>query len=393
MSTSVTRSGNADLQSPDRCWLDKITSKLRFVTAVGQPDQGVTPLYFLRSLPTSAWLRRSILWADDLAAIWPRSGPTPSGRSEEQSWREITYLRSAGLFQPEFIFELSPESMLEALRSVGDGEPVSEAWQDGAPAVGSASTALSIDSELPWYSYSLPGRSPDRNSRRFLYGDKLAMILNDKLERQGLISPSPDGRGYVVASTEALECLLGAGACALHMSSHGRLVPDVAVPAQARRIAAPSPEAETNQALVLAFRGAVVPNLKVDFQRFIDFRLEARNERARRDYIEQLTSLWNLCSNGGSAHMLQEVVRKASTDLRKASESYFKRMDGNTLIAQGLASFAAVIPLAITHPPALILGALSGVGASAVTLAVRKGAPKYLRSASDSGLLAAMGSI
>ncbi len=39
--------------------------------------QGVTLLQFSRVIPSSAWLRASILWADDLAAVWPMPEPAP----------------------------------------------------------------------------------------------------------------------------------------------------------------------------------------------------------------------------------------------------------------------------------------------------------------------------
>ena len=384
--------------------------------AAEPPAQHVTLLQFLRALPESAWLRRSILWADDLAAIWPISDPTPFGRAEEQSRREIGYLRSAGLFQPEHIFQLNTkrqvERMLDALESFGD-RPQRGPWRNGAPAVGRTPKTSRLNYDVPRYRYPdtsnfsrpnmflhydrpYPRRFLDgemHDPSRFLYEDKGAPRLYRELEERSWIERDPSERGYIMPSAEGLGRMLAFGASKLHASSRGRLVPDVAEPAQARRIAAPSDGEEIRQALVLAIRGAVTPNLDTDFQRFIDFRLNERNERARRDYIEQLTSLWSVCRNGGPEHALEQVVGKVTTDLRKARESYFKRVDARTLTAQGLAASGAVIPLAATHPPAAIVGALAMAGASAVTIAVRKGAPKYVRSARASGLLATMGSI
>ena len=319
--------------------------------------------------------------------------------------QEIDCLRSAGLFEPEFTFQLEKSKIRKALRDTGVGEPteIGEPWRDGAPAVGDE-PGHSLIPDLRIGRYRKPNWTEEEGLRRwtkrtyylpdsFLYPSKFSSVVWESMFAEDGIYPSMDGRGFVVDDAGSLARLLAAAACVLHESSHGRLIPDVTAPAQARRIAAPPSEGdirdvEVQNALILAVRGVTPPNLRTEFRRFIDFRLDERNESARRDYIVQLMNLWKLFSDGGTEHALEEVVRKAAMDVRKAGDSYFKRVGGKTLASQGLTSFAAVIPLAVDQRPALIVSALSMVGASAIPLIVRKGAPRYVRSASKAGLLA-----
>ncbi len=363
--------------------LAKTCCKLRFMASAGQVERSVTLLQFRRVIPASAWLRASIIWADDLAAIWPTGDqPTPFDHAQEQSLQEIAQLQNARLFMPHHIFYLggieNVASMLKELPRTSTRASFSKTWQDDGSAVG----PTPVTSNRPPFEYS---------PETFVYPNKLPNLLTEALIERNIIRPS--GMGYVVSSADILDDLLAAHAIALHKISYGRVVPDIEEPAQARRIAAPSGAGKTHQALVLALRGAITPDLQTDFRRFIDFRLKKSNERARKDYIEQLTGLWNLCARGGTKHARTETIRRVTTDLRKARKSYFKRVDAQMLVAQGLASLGVVIPLQAAHPAAAVVGALATVGASATTIAVRKGAPKYIRNASRSELLAPVGSI
>jgi len=67
--------------------------------ATAEPSRHLTLLQFRRVIPSSAWLRASILWADDLAAIWPMREPEPLNRAQEQPLQEVWSLLNAGYFQ------------------------------------------------------------------------------------------------------------------------------------------------------------------------------------------------------------------------------------------------------------------------------------------------------
>jgi hypothetical protein len=343
-----------------------------------QPDSGVTLLHFRSALPATDWLRSAILWADDLAAIWPAGGPDPRNSTQEQSAREVAALQGANLFWPQFIPDWVPDhiSLADALNEfgqIGSDQPVTEEWQDGQPAVG-----------LP----SMPSRTRPQDGDRFLYPDKLPKAIQEELIRRGVIAPRADGFGYSVKSGEVLDRLLAACACVLYESSGGRLVPDVGEPVEGRRLAAPSEEGQSRDAITLELRGLGVPNLRTEFDRFIEFRLNEGNERARRDYIQQLTGLWRLCSDGGPQHALDESVRRATRDLQRAQQSYVDQLGTQALVTQGMTSLASMLPLAVGQSVLAIVVALTNVGASAVSLSVRKGAPKYVRRVGRAGLLA-----
>jgi hypothetical protein len=264
---------------------------------------------------------------------------------------------------------------VDDVESARVSEPYAQGWEDGSPATGPGRVPA--------------GRGPaEYDPDTFLYPDKLPGAVTRELARRNVIEPRPDGHGYTAASAEFLNRLLAGYARVLQARSGGHLLPDVEEPGQARRIAAPLDNGETRQALVLALRGALAPDLRTDFQRFIEFRAVDKNERARRDYIEQLTSLWDRCARGGQEHARTQVLGRVAADLGKARESYFKRVTAQALAGQTLASFGVLIPLAAAHPPAAIAGALAGIGASAVTVAVRNDAPRYIRRATQSELLA-----
>lgn len=341
----------------------------------------MTLLQFSRVIPSSAWLRASILWADGLAAVWPTREPTPLSHAQEQPLQEVWSLLNVGLFERVYLRDLfSPmtdadvATILDEAGSADAFRPYTEDWQDGGPATGPAVPA---------------GRQvTEYNADTFLYPDKLPSLIIQELLRRNLIRSITYGRGYTVASAEVLDQLLAVYARVLQERSGGRLLPDVEEPAQARNIAAPLNTGETRQALVLTVRGALTPDLQTDFQRFIDFRAVDKNERARREYIDHLTRLWDLCARGGLEHAREQVVGRVVADLGKARESYFKRVTGQVLTAQALASFAVVLPLAAAHPAVAVEGALAAIGASVVTVAVRNGAPRYIRRAIQSDLLA-----
>ena len=166
------------------------------------------------------------------------------------------------------------------------------------------------------------------------------------------------------------------------------MLPDVAEPEQARRLAAPSTSPSTRDAVLLTVRDAIQPNLRADFRDFIHFRLDERNNRARRDYIDQLTEVWQLCSNGDTENARTELGRKVASDLEKARSSYFDRVGLRPLIAGGLAISAALIPLTAGVSAAAIATAVTGASASGMVLVVRNGAPRFVRSMAGSGLLA-----
>ena len=346
--------------------------------------QGVTLLQFMRVIPPSAWLRASVLWADGLAAIWPMSGFTPFSPAQEQSLQEAMSLLDAGLFEPKFISDLfspmiaaSMAQMLDEAESAGTGRQPGPGWEDGSPAAGPSEVATG--SHLARY-------NPDT----FIYPDKLPYEVTTELTRRNLITPRPGGGGYDVASADILDQLLAIYARLLEAGSDGRLLPDVEEPGQARRIAAPLDTGNVREALVLTLRGATRPDLQTDFQRFIDFRANGENERARRDYIEQLTGLWAHLSRGGPEHAREQIIERATADFRKARKSYFDRVPAPMLTAQALTTFGVVLPLAAGHPAAAVAGALATIGASVVTVAVRNDAPRYLRRATQSELLAPM---
>jgi hypothetical protein len=351
--------------------------------SVPASGRGVTLLQFRRVLPPSAWLRASILWADDLAAIWPENPPMPFDSAQEQALNEILLLEREKLFQERYIppdlADVNAETVRAALAPAGAHQLVAESWQDGGSAVGlvpdMADQLLEYDAET------------------FVYPDKFPEPVLEELKRLNLVERGLGG-GYVMARAEALNWLLAAYASALAKSSEGRLIPDVEEPAQARKIAAPLGGAEgIRQAVVIAIRGAATPNLQTDFRRFIDFRKDDKNERARQDYIGQLMKLWNMCAVGGPEHADKQLADQVTADLRKARDSYFKRVGAQSLAAQTLTSLGAVIPLAAAAPLAAIAGALASVGAAAVTVAVRTNAPAYVRRASNAELLAPMASL
>ena len=290
--------------------LAKTRCKLRFMASAGHVERSVTLLQFRRVIPASSWVRASILWADNVSAIWPTDDqPTPFDHVQEQSLEEIAQLQSAGLFWPQHIFGLSGieavASILEKLQRISIGTSFSrtKTWRDGGSAVG----PIPATSNSPPFKYS---------PETFVYPNKVPNLLTEALIERNITRPS--GTGYIVSNADILDDLLAAHAIVLHEISYGRVVPDVEEPAQARRIAAPSGYENTRQALVLTLRSAITPDLETDFRRFIDFRLKKSNERARKDYIEQLTGLWDLCSRGGAKHARAETIRRVTTDLRKA---------------------------------------------------------------------------
>jgi hypothetical protein len=354
------------------------------VSTTEQPRQGVTLLQFRRVVPSSAWLRASILWADGLAAVWPMREPTPLNHAQEQPLQEVWSLLNVGLFERKYIYDLffttaeagEIAQILDDATSAHASALHGAAWEDGGLAAGPQPVTV--------------GRRPtEYDPDTYIYPDKLPSAVTQELAGRNLIERRPDGRGYTVTSIETLNQLLAAYARVLQEISDNCL-PDVEEPDQARRIAAPSNTEETRQALVLTLRGAVQPDLQTDFQRFIEFRTADKNERARRDYIEQLTSLWELCARGGPEHAREQVISRVVADLRKARESYFTRIDRQMLAAQALSSFGVVLPLAPAHPAAAVAGAIATVGASVVTVTVRNNAPRYIRRATQSNLLAPM---
>lgn len=336
-------------------------------------------------MPASAWLRASILWADDLAAIWPADGrPTPFSATQERSLEEMQLLRQADLFKPQFIFDLpysAPLARAIDAAVLPDSAPRDEAWQDGGSAVG------------PPISASTGPRPREDVHDRFIYQNKLPEWATDLLRSRHMLEPRPPGTGYVLASADAVDRLLAAYATVLCETFGGRLVPDVEEPAQARRIAAPSHAGGSRQAVVLTLRGAVTPDLQTDFRRFIDFRLDAGHERARRDYIEHLTALWDLFARGGEDHAAEQTIAQVTNDLRKARDSYFKRVSKQTLIAQGLVSLGVVLPLLAADPVAAVAAAAASVAGSVITVTVRNDAPKFIRNATKAELLATVGGI
>lgn len=347
-----------------------------------QSRQGVTLLQFSRVIPSTAWLRASILWADDLAAVWPMPEPIPLSHAQEQPLQEVRSLLDAGLFERVYLADLfSPMTdtdvamILDQAGIAGVFRPYTEDWLDGGAATG---PAMSVSAGYEAAEYD-PGT--------FLYPDKLPGPVIRELERRNLIR-FLDIRGYTVTNAEILDQLLAIYARVLHERSGGRLLPDVEEPGQARNIAAPLYTAETRQALVLTIRDAFAPDLHTDFQRFVDFRATDKNERARREYIDHLTGLWELCARGGLEHAREQVFKRTVADLGKARESYFKRVNRQALVAQVLVSFGVVLPLTASHPAVAVEGALANIGASAVTVAVRNGAPRYIRRAIGSDLLA-----
>lgn len=361
------------------------------MSSTEQSQSRVTLLQFLRVVPSSAWLRASILWADNLAAIWPMHGPTPRSPAQEKSLQEVRSLLDVGLFERKYLHGfLTPATVSNAARALNNAvsskadAPLYEGWNDDGPAAGSAPVPV-------WLKKMLFAEQDDLDQNdfnRFLYPGKLPTEVIRELTRQGVIMPGRGRYGYTLRSADFLDQLLAGYARLLHARSGGRLLPDVEESGQARRIAAPV-DAETScRALVLTLRGAVKPDLETDFQRFIDFRANAKNERARQDYLEQLTRLWDDFARGGPDNASEQMLGQVAADLDLARQSYLKRVAAQTLAGQVLTSISVIIPLAVAHPLPAVVGALSALGGSAVTVTVRNDAPIYIRRATKSELLA-----
>jgi hypothetical protein len=348
--------------------------------AAAEPSQRVTLLQFRRVVPSSAWLRASILWADDLAAIWPMREPEPLDRAQEQPLQEVWSLLNAGYFERKYLSELldPDENFARMLDDAGAIAPPlrGNGWEDGSLGAG------------PTLDPSAAQTRHDYDADTFIYPDKLPHNIIRELVRRRLINVRPDGGGYTAANREVLDQLLAVYASVLQERSIGGLLPDVEEPDQARRIAAPNRAGNTRQALVLAIRGAARPDLQTDFQRFIDFRESDKNERARRDYIEHLVGLWDLCARGGPEHAREQVYRCVMADVVQARESYFKLVTLKALAVQSLTVFGVVLPLAAGRPAPAVAGAVASVGASIATVSVRNTAPRYLRRAIKSELVA-----
>ena len=349
---------------------------------VERADSRITLLQFLRVVPSSAWLRSSILWADDLAAIWPMREPTPMSQAQDRSLQEVWALLNVGLFERKYLYDfLLPgtaacaSSALDQVARTGAGTPQAVGWEDGGAGAGPSRETAAVE---------LGGDDLDT----FLYPDKLPGAVTRQLIGRGLIMARPDGRGYTASSAEFLDQLLAGYARVLQARSGGSLLPDVEEPNQARRIAAPVNAGESRQALVLTLHAGVAPDLATDFGRFLEFRADARNERARGDYIEQLTGLWDGFARGGPENARKETLRRVAADLGAARQSYLKRVTAQALGGQALTCLSVIVPLAVAHPPAAVIGALAAIGGSAATVAVRNDAPGYIRRATKSELLA-----
>ena len=351
-----------------------------------QADGRVTLLQFLRVLPSSAWLRSSILWADDLAAVWPMYDPTPLSHAQDKSHQEVWALLNAGLFERKVLIDyLSPgtaqgesdaiDEVATEIATAGSGRPPPAGWEDGGPGPGPTRSAARVN-------------LGEDDLKTFVYPDKLPETVITQLIRRKLIAPRPDGQGYTASSAEFLDRLLAGYARVLQARSGGRLLPDVEEPDQARRIAAPVNAGPSRQAIVLTLRGGLAPDLETDFDKFLAFRANAENERARRDYIDELTGLWAGFARGGPGNASTQTLRRAAADLAAARQSYLKRVTAQTLAGQALSCVSVLIPLAFSHPPAAVAAALAAIGGSAVTIAVRNDAPTYLRRATKSELLA-----
>jgi len=206
------------------------------------------------------------------------------------------------------------------------------------------------------------------------------------MHRRGLLSPAPGG--YLVERPELLNRLLAAYACVLHQTSGGRLVPDTRTPVDSRRLAAPSLGAETQHALATSLPGVVAPNLSTDIRRFIDFRKDDKNERHRRNYIEELTNFWHKCSVGGAQHADAQLLTKVSKDVVAAAHAYERRIPSEELASFGLGSTGVVLPLMAGHPLPILVGAIASVFGMCIPIAVRNGAPKYIVRATKTGLIA-----
>lgn len=326
------------------------------------------------ALPQRTWVLNRLIWADQIGAIWPTSTPNAATDGEQVVLQDLERLRQAGLFTECTIplgqddeVQTQIESALNLTRQ--ERESFSQRFRESVNAARESRTN---------------GGRLDRNLR--FYVNKMPPETTNLLLRSRVATKTADGFLRIKSAAQAEHLMAAAAEFARPVDERGlRIMLDGATDEALATAAAPlngaavRPSAAVNARMI----GVSTPEIS-DVEALIDFRLNDKNDRRRRDYLHEVDRYVRRCTKRGTPGDADGLaLDRIGQDLLKAQTAY--RLSLSRVAAVATQIVAAVIPLA-DSPGDLSTAVAAGANVGAITVNVgadvRWGRPHaYLRTA------------
>lgn len=218
-------------------------------------------LTYPRALPTMAWLKHNLLWADGVDLLWPTHEPTPRTTHDEAVLEAITSAQEAP--GPSLVATHALHML-----SIRDIDRLVSEYQPRSPAPRSGNLAMQVD-------------DPDT----FLYRSKIDPKLARHLLDKGWAASDGTEHG-LIADPKFLARLLHAGAESVAAKTGATLDPDNRVSEENALL---GPRSRTAPAIEVCLPQlpTFAPN-SVSINQILDWRSDSKFERLRSDYLTEL---------------------------------------------------------------------------------------------------------
>jgi hypothetical protein len=316
------------------------------------------------ALPSRAWLRDKLLWAEHLGSIWPAGDPWPRTEAEASLLHETQTLREAGLFTPCRIDHDVLSSDLGALTErVAVSEDDRKAWL--------RSNGFSVrDSD----SHDAPGDRKEEvqnllDSGQFFYASKVGAGLQRALVDERLAVETQHGDLRVKDPRTAAHLMsLLANYAKPEGGPREPLVLDANSSASLVRAAAPPSHADWVPALRVEVPSVRAVNDSAPLEAFLDFRLSSKGDRLRQNYLASVSRYLHDvedCLANDPEHLVA-VVESMRKEVHAAGQN-LTRTGGGWRVAQGvMTAVAMVVPVLFElNDPGAWAGFTANAGAAA----------------------------
>lgn len=291
-------------------------------------------LTYPRALPTMAWLKHNLLWADGVDLLWPTYEPTPWSDNDQGVLEAIRSVREA---------QLDPLIATHGLHmfSVSDVDRLLSEYQPRSPAPRSGDLASQVD-------------DPETFLYRSKFDPRVAHHLLDKGWAQS------DGTEHgLVADPKFLARLLHAGAESVAAETGATLDPDNRVSEENALL---GPRSRTAPAIEVCLPQlpTFAPN-SVSINQILEWRSDSKFERLRSDYLTELDRAldWAAQTFDGAftpveAH--RTLASEVQKDFGAAQLGFTEFWLGSAEVTSSMTEVAAVVvcmpPDSITDPTA-----------------------------------------
>lgn len=334
------------------------------------------------ALPSTAWLRDQLVWADTFGAIWPPGEPTPLTPGQQESLAAIQFIQNQvpemELFKPVEFEEADLRAATSRVSRASTRDASLTQHQLPTTTAGSVVDSLvrpsESDADSNWMS--------EADAIEYLHHGKFPPQTVDRLVKSGALVANGLA-GYWSGDPGVVADLVTHGAARVAARGGWSLAADSA--STAAGLARPASQRTRHVAMVRQLPALPAVRDDISISQLLDIRTDAKFERLRREYLDHLhrveaassaviTDLAHVEDPADLTHLITaEFQARMDAELRKANTALAKRLATAGIITGAVTCVISVVSAiqATTGPLRNALVALASAGPDLADLATQ----------------------